>query len=79
MPESWRVTVLPKENEARMDSLLKLSGSRYKILTVKGIAHDMLTYQGLNGANWNWPAVYWQWRKQPEEFSESIIEFIKKR
>jgi uncharacterized protein len=71
--------VPPKENEAKMDSLLKLSGTKYKIMTIKGTAHDMLTYQGLNGNNWNWPIVYWQWRKQPKEFTESIIEFINKQ
>lgn len=70
------VLVPPKENEARMDSLLKLSGTQYKIVTIKGAAHDMLTYQGLNGENWKWPVVYWQWRKQPKEFIESIIKFI---
>lgn len=71
------VLVPPKENEAKMDSLLRLSGTPYKILTIKGTAHDMLTFQGLNGANWNWPLVYWQWRKQPEEFMKTITGWIK--
>ncbi len=73
------VLVPPKENEARMDSLLKLSGTHYQIVTIKGVAHDMLTYQGLNGANWNWPVVYWQWRKQPEEFMRMIVEWVKSK
>lgn len=73
------VLVPPKENATRMDSLLKLSGAQYKIVTIKGTAHDMLTYQGLNGDNWNFPLVYWQWRRQPKEFTESIIDFINKQ
>jgi uncharacterized protein len=72
------VLVPPKENQPKMDSLLKLSGTPYKIVTVKGVAHDMLTYQGLNGENWKWPVVYWQWRKQPEEFMKTIVEWINK-
>jgi pimeloyl-ACP methyl ester carboxylesterase len=72
------VLVPPSKNETKMDSLLKLSGTQYKIITIKGCAHDMLTYQGLNGANWNWPSVYWQWRKQPEEFMKTILEWVEK-
>jgi pimeloyl-ACP methyl ester carboxylesterase len=71
------ILVPPKENEAKMDSLLKLSGTQYKVVTIKGCAHDMLTYQGLNGANWDWPMVYWQWRRQPTEFIQTITEWIK--
>lgn len=72
------VLVPPAENKEKMDSLLKLSGQDYKIVVMEGCAHDMLTYQGLNGANWDWPTVYWQWRKQPTEFMQTIIEWIKK-
>jgi len=71
------ILVPPKENEAKMDSLLLKSGVPYKIVTIKGCAHDMLTYQGLNGANWDWPVVYWQWRRQPAEFIHTITEWLK--
>ena len=71
------VLVPPAENHKRMDSLLALSGCKYKIEIISGCAHDMMTYQGLNGQNWKWPEVYWQWRKQPAEYSELLINWIK--
>lgn len=71
------VLVPPQENAGIMDSLLNLSGVKHEVIIIKGTAHDMLTYSGLNGTNWAWPRVYWQWRKQPQEFLNSIITWIK--
>lgn len=70
------VLVPPDENKNKMDSLLKLSKTKYKIVEISGAAHDMLTFQGLNGPNWKWPIVYWQWRKQPNEFMDEIIKWV---
>jgi uncharacterized protein len=71
------VLVPPLENQKKMDSLLRSAGIPYKIEVMEGCAHDLLTYQGLNGNDWNWPIVYWQWRKQPSEYSELLINWIK--
>ena len=71
------ILVPPQENKSKMDSLLKLSGVKYKIININNCGHDMLSYAGLNGDNWNWPVVYWKWRKQPIEFIDSIVDWIK--
>jgi uncharacterized protein len=70
------VLVPPAENEARMDSLLRLSGSPHTIKIVPHVGHDELTFQGLNGNDWQWPDVYWQWRKRPPIIIETIINWI---
>jgi pimeloyl-ACP methyl ester carboxylesterase len=69
--------VPPTENEARMDSLLRLSKSHYRIVVIPNVGHDELTFQGLNGDNWNWPDVYWQWRKRPDAIVETIASWIR--
>ena len=61
-----------------METYLKQAGVNYKIVTINNCGHDMITNEGLNGADWNWPNIYWQWRKQPQEFVISIFEWIKK-
>lgn len=71
------VSVPPAENVDKMRSYLDEANTEYKIVTIMGVGHDMLTYQGLNGQNWDWPKVYWQWRNQPDEFMNAIIQFIK--
>lgn len=71
------VLVPPIENKTKMETYLKQSGAKYKIVTINNCGHDMITNEGLNGADWNWPNVYWQWRKQPKEFVNSIFEWIK--
>ena len=68
--------VPPAENKEKMEAYLSKSGVRHQVLIIPGCAHDMLTFQGLNGDNWNWPKVHWQWRSQPPEFMESIVNFI---
>ena len=72
------ILVPPAENKSKMGSYLEQSGTNYKIITINNCGHDMIANQGLNGDNWNWPIVYWQWRKQPQEFINSIFEWIAK-
>ena len=72
------VLVPHAENKSRMENFLKASGTKYKIITIDNCGHDMIAYQGLNGDNWNWPIVYWQWRKQPREFINDIVDWIEK-
>ena len=72
------VLVPPAENKSKMETYLKQAGVNYKIVTITNCGHDMITNEGLNGTDWNWPTVYWQWRKQPQEFVNSIVEWIKK-
>ncbi len=68
--------VPPAENEVKMHEYLTKAGIPFEIVVIKGATHDMRTYQGLNGDNWDWPHVYWQWRVQPEDFIASISEFL---
>jgi pimeloyl-ACP methyl ester carboxylesterase len=70
------VLVPPAENKSKMETYLTQAGVEYKIVTINNCGHDMVTNEGLNGADWNWPNVYWQWRKQPPEFINSICEWI---
>jgi len=70
------VLVPPAENKSKMETYLKQAGVEYKIVTINNCGHDMITNEGLNGADWNWPTVYWQWKKQPPEFVNSIYEWI---
>lgn len=68
--------VPPKENQEKMHNYLTQADIEFEIKVIKGAYHNMQTSHGLNGKNWDWPKVYWQWRKQPEEFIDTIIEFI---
>ncbi|NOW93706.1 S9 family peptidase [Mucilaginibacter sp. SG564] len=72
------VLVPPAENKIKMETYLKNAGVDYKIVIVKNCGHDMITKGELNGTDWNWPYTYWQWQKQPQEFFNSIFEFINK-
>jgi pimeloyl-ACP methyl ester carboxylesterase len=72
------VLVPPAENKSKMENYLQQAGVNYKIVTINNCGHDMIAYDGLNGADWNWPIVYSQWRKQPQEFINSIFEWITK-
>jgi len=72
------VLVPPAENESKMATYLQHAGVDYKIVTINNCGHDMITNEGFNGTNGNWPYTYWQWRKQPQEFVNSIIDWIKK-
>jgi pimeloyl-ACP methyl ester carboxylesterase len=72
------VLVPPAENKSKMEAYLTQAGVKHKIVTINNCGHDMITTtEGLNGADWNWPNVYWQWKKQPKEFVDSIFEWIK--
>jgi hypothetical protein len=71
--------VPPAENAARMDSLLCLSRSPHTIKIVPQVGHEELTFQGLNGNDWQWPDVYWQWRKRPPIITETIVKWINAR
>ncbi|NIF04329.1 lysophospholipase [Chryseobacterium sp. Tr-659] len=70
------VLVPPAENKNKMETYLKNSGKEYKIVTIKDCGHDMITEGKLNGTDWNWPYTYWQWQRQPQEFINSISEWI---
>lgn len=70
--------VPPEENEELMNKYLTLAGVDFDIKVISGTLHDMKTFQGLNGENWKWPHVYWEWRSQPDDFINSIAQFINK-
>ncbi|MGE0567008.1 MAG: alpha/beta hydrolase family protein [Bacteroidia bacterium] len=70
------VLVPPIENKTKMEEYLTMAGVNFDIVVIEGATHDMRTYHGLNGNNWNWPQVYWQWRIQPTSYIESITEFL---
>jgi pimeloyl-ACP methyl ester carboxylesterase len=72
------VLVPPAENKNKMETYLTKAGVKHQIITIKDCGHDMITQGKMNGAEENWPHTYWQWQKQPEEFVNSIFEFIKK-
>jgi uncharacterized protein len=71
--------VPPLENAKLMMEYLTTSGIRFDIKVISGALHDMKTFQGLNGDNWDWPLVYWKWRTEPKEYMQSIIEFLDKK
>lgn len=70
--------VPPKENIKLMREYLASAKVEFEIKVISETLHDMKTFQGLNGDNWNWPNVYWNWRIQPESFLNSITQFINK-
>lgn len=70
--------VPPEENENLMREYLTLAGIKFDIKIIPETLHDMKTFQGLNGDNWSWPEVYWEWRKQPHSFLDNIIQFLNK-
>ncbi len=65
------VLVPPAENINKMKTYLKQAGVNHKIVTIKGCSHDMITTESLNGVNW-------KWRNQPQEFVNSIFQWIKR-
>lgn len=71
--------VPPKENVKLMTEYLTTSGIQFDIKVIPEALHDMKTFQGLNGDNWDWPFVYWKWRVEPEEYMLSIIEFLDRK
>jgi len=68
--------VPPIENVKLMTEYLTTSGIKFDIKVIPEVLHDMKTFQGLNGDNWDWPLVYWKWRVEPKEYMLSIIEFL---
>lgn len=68
--------VPPKENEKLMRDYLTIARIEFDIKVIPGTLHDMKTYQGLNGDNWSWPNIYWEWRIQPYSFLDEIILFL---
>jgi uncharacterized protein len=68
--------VPPNENEIKMKNYLSHADIEYDIIVIKGTMHDMRTYQGINGEDWDWPKVYWEWRIQPVSFMNSIVDFL---
>ncbi|SMD32258.1 Pimeloyl-ACP methyl ester carboxylesterase [Reichenbachiella faecimaris] len=68
--------VPPKENTALMRTYLDDAQVNYEVKIIEGAIHDMNTFQGLKGGQWNWPKAYWEWRKQPEPFLKHILQFI---
>ncbi|MGO4708923.1 alpha/beta hydrolase family protein [Chryseobacterium sp. 2TAF14] len=70
------VLVPPAENINKMKTYLTKAGVKYKIVTIKDCSHDMITVSKMNVGEENWPQKYWHWQKQPEEFVDSITEFI---
>ena len=73
------VLVPPADNRPRMEALLAGAGVRHRIVVIAGTGHDMLTDQWLNGDRWDWPQVYWHWRRQPPEFVRAIVAFVNGR
>ncbi|WP_306619557.1 alpha/beta hydrolase family protein [Chryseobacterium ginsenosidimutans] len=73
------VLVPPAENKSKMENYLTKAGVNHKIVIIKDCGHNMITQGKINnGAKVNWPYTYWQWQKQPDEFVNTIFEFIKK-
>lgn len=72
------VLVPPAENKNKMETYLTKAGVKHKIIIIRDCGHDMITQGKMNDTEENWPYTYWQWQKQPEEFVNSIFEFIKK-
>ncbi|WP_299116431.1 alpha/beta fold hydrolase [uncultured Winogradskyella sp.] len=70
--------VPPKENKKLMTKYLTLAGIEFDIKVISGTLHDMKTFQGLNGENWKWPEVFWEWRIEPRDFIDNIAQFINK-
>lgn len=70
------VLVPPAENKNKMEGYLTKAGVKHKIVTLQNCGHDMITIKTKNEKE-NWPHTYWQWQKQPQEFVDSIFEFIK--
>ena len=68
--------VPPVENVKLMTEYLTKSGVKFDVKVISGVLHDIKTFQGLNGDNWNWPSVYWTWRTEPEEYFASIVAFL---
>lgn len=77
-PAAHIAMVSPTENKNKMETYLTKAGVIHKIITIKDCGHDMITQDMMNGAEETWSYTYWQWQKQPEEFVNSIFEFIKK-
>jgi pimeloyl-ACP methyl ester carboxylesterase len=73
------VLVPPAENKNKMESYLTKAGVNHQIITIKDCGHDMITKGKMNGAKENWPYTYWQWQQQPDEFVNTIFEFIQMR
>lgn len=73
------VLVPPAENKNKMENYLTKAGVNHKIITIKNCGHDMITQGKMNGAKENWPYTYWQWQQQPDEFVNTIFEFIQMR
>jgi pimeloyl-ACP methyl ester carboxylesterase len=73
------VLVPPAENKNKMESYLTKAGVNHQIITIKDCGHDMITKGKMNGAKENWPYMYWQWQQQPDEFVNTIFEFIQMR
>ncbi|MDR6462613.1 alpha/beta fold hydrolase [Chryseobacterium sediminis] len=70
------VLVPPAENINKMETYLTKAGVKHKIVTIKDCSHDMITVNKTNTVEESWPQKYWQWQKQPDEFVNSIFEFI---
>lgn len=70
--------VPPAENELKMKQYLGKAGVTHEVVVIKGCAHDMKTFHGLKGGDWNFPDAYWEWKTQPEEFMQSIVSFLHK-
>jgi pimeloyl-ACP methyl ester carboxylesterase len=68
--------VPPVENVNLMTEYLTKSGIEFDIKIIPEVVHDMKTFHGLNGDNWNWPSVYWTWRTEPEAYLASIVAFL---
>src|ERR1700733_12547978 len=55
------VLVPPGENKSKMEAYLKQAGVTYKIVIMPDCGHDMISREGPNNTDLNWPHVYWQW------------------
>lgn len=70
--------VPPENNEQKMRDYLSHANVKFEIKIVEGALHDMKTFQGLSGDNWEWPNIYWEWRVQPLSFINTIVDFVNK-
>lgn len=66
--------VPPKENVARMRTLLAEAGNRDVTTVVyPDCGHDLIRNATLVGGEWEWPEAYWQWARRAPGVADSLV------
>ncbi|ACT93143.1 hypothetical protein Dfer_1911 [Dyadobacter fermentans DSM 18053] len=61
-----------------MENYLSQANLAHKIVVLPKCGHDMITIESENDDSLNWPANFWRWKRQPQEFADSIVDWIQK-